>query len=334
MSRSDDAGELFRGGYACSQAVLMAFAPGLGLEAGAAARLAAGFAAGMRLGSTCGAVTGAIMVLGLALCEDEGAARDGRAKLAAPIRAFTDQFAEKMGALDCPGILGCDLRTPEGMATAEQRGLFDTVCVDAVREAARILEDMIGASPPAALAGAAAVTLQGCIAETTARVAPTIRPYQESDWASLWPFLHATIAAGETYAFPPQSSETEMHRAWVETPRATYVACAADGRVLGTYYLKPNHPGPGAHVCNCGFVVAQEAQGQGVATAMCVHAQAAAVFMGFRAMQFNLVACTNTRAIRLWRRLGFTVVGTLPGAFHHQRLGFVDAFVMYKHLAG
>jgi ribosomal protein S18 acetylase RimI-like enzyme len=104
--------------------------------------------------------------------------------------------------------------------------------------------------------------------------------------------------------------------------------------VLGTYYLKPNHPGPGAHVCNCGFVVAQEAQGQGVATAMCVHAQAEAVRMGFRAMQFNLVACTNTRAIRLWRRLGFAVVGTLPGAFHHQRLGFVDALVMYKHLAG
>jgi len=309
----------------------MAYAPSVGLEADAAARLAVGFAAGMRLGGTCGAVTGAIMVLGLALCEGDCTAPDGRAKLAAPFRVFNERFAEKMGALDCPGILGCDLRTPGGMATAEERGLFDTVCMDAVREAACILEDMIGA-PPASLAGAAAGTVPEHVAETTARVAPTIRPYRESDWASLWPFLHATIAAGETYAFPPQSSETEMHRAWVETPRATYVACAADGRVLGTYYLKRNHPGPGAHVCNCGFVVAQEAQGQGIATAMCVHAQAEAVFMGFRAMQFNLVACTNTRAIRLWRRLGFTVVGTLPGAFHHQRLGFVDALVMYKEL--
>jgi C_GCAxxG_C_C family probable redox protein len=311
----------------------MAFAPGLGLEAGAAARLAAGFAAGMRLGSTCGAVTGAIMVLGLALCEGDCAAGDGRAVLAAPVRAFTDRFAEKMGALDCPGILGCDLRTPEGMATAESRGLFDTVCVDAVREAVRLLEGMIGAPPTVAFAGAEAATVPDRTAQTASHAAPTIRPYRESDWASLWPFLHATVAAGETYAFPPQSSEAEMHRAWVETPRATSVACASDGRVLGTYYLKPNHPGPGSHVCNCGFVVAQEAQGQGIATAMCEHAQAEAVSMGFRAMQFNLVACTNTRAIRLWQRLGFTVVGTLPGAFQHQRLGFVDALVMYKVLA-
>jgi len=143
MSRSDDAGDLFRGGYACSQAILVAYAPLVGLEAGEAARLAAGFAAGMRLGSTCGAVTGAIMVLGLALCEGDCAAPDRRAALAVPIRAFTDQFAEKVGALDCPGILGCDLRAPEGMATAEERGLFDTVCVDAVRQAARILEEMV-----------------------------------------------------------------------------------------------------------------------------------------------------------------------------------------------
>ena len=55
--------------------------------------------------------------------------------------------------------------------------------------------------------------------------------------------------------------------------------------------------------------------------------------MGFLAMQFNLVVSTNERAIRLWEKLGFHVVGTLPRAFRHQRLGFVDALVMYKELA-
>ena len=330
MSRVDEAGALFLSGHACSQAVLAAYAPVLGLDADAAVRLAAGFAAGMRLGGTCGAVTGAIMVLGLALREGDCATRDGRAALAAPMRAFTDRFAETMGSLDCPGILGCDLRTPEGMAAAEREALFETVCVAAVREAARILEDMIDAPRSGAPAGDAPGRESDVPA--TSRLLPSIRPFQESDWPSVWPFLHATVAAGETYAFPPQSSETEMHRAWIETPCATYVACGPDGRVLGTYYVKPNHPGPGSHVCNCGFVVAPEAQGRGIASAMCVHAQAEAVSLGFRAMQFNLVACTNTRAISLWRRLGFSVVGTLPGAFHHQRLGFVDALVMYKEL--
>ena len=102
--------------------------------------------------------------------------------------------------------------------------------------------------------------------------------------------------------------------------------------MLGTYYIKPNQPGLGSHVCNCGYVVAADAQGHGIATAMCEHSQHEARAMGFRAMQFNLVVSTNTRAIRLWQRLGYDVVATLPAAFRHARFGYVDALVMYKTL--
>jgi RimJ/RimL family protein N-acetyltransferase len=161
---------------------------------------------------------------------------------------------------------------------------------------------------------------------------PLIRRFRETDWTSVWPLLRTTFAAGDTYAYSPQSTEAEVHRAWVEVPTSTYVACAPDGRLLGTYYLKPNQAGLGAHVCNCGYVVAPEAAGRGVATAMCEHSQAEAMAGGFRAMQFNLVVSTNERAVRLWQRLGFSIVGRLPGAFRHQRLGFVDAVVMYKEL--
>ncbi len=161
----------------------------------------------------------------------------------------------------------------------------------------------------------------------------SIRRYQDSDWPAIWPLLHATFAAGETYAYAPQTSEAQAHHSWIEAPAATYVACSGDGRVLATYYLKANQPGLGSHVCNCGFVVASEAEGQGIASAMCQHAQSEAVAMGFLAMQFNLVVATNERAVRLWKKLGFAVVGTLPGAFRHQRLGLTDALVMYKTLA-
>jgi ribosomal protein S18 acetylase RimI-like enzyme len=87
-----------------------------------------------------------------------------------------------------------------------------------------------------------------------------------------------------------------------------------------------------AETYNCGYVVAPGAQGQGIAAAMCEHSQREAVSLNFRAMQFNLVVATNERAIRLWQKLGFSVAGTLPRALHHQRLGFVDALVMYKEL--
>jgi ribosomal protein S18 acetylase RimI-like enzyme len=161
----------------------------------------------------------------------------------------------------------------------------------------------------------------------------SIRRYRETDWSAVWRLLQTTFKSGDTYAFPPESTEAEIHKAWVEVPSATYVACTADGRLLGTYILKPNQPGLGSHVCNCGYVVAPEAQGQGIASAMCEHSQQEAVSMGFLAMQFNLVVSTNVRAVRLWQKLGFSVVGTLPRAFRHQQLGFVDALVMYKELA-
>lgn len=160
-----------------------------------------------------------------------------------------------------------------------------------------------------------------------------IRFYQDSDWPAVWPLLQATFAAGDTYAYSPQSTEADIHKAWVELPMATYVALDAQGQLLGTYFIKPNQPGLGAHVCNCGYVVSPAVQGRGVASAMCTHSQTEAVALGFLAMQFNLVAATNERAVRLWQRMGFAVVGRLPRAFRHQRLGLVDAVVMFKTLA-
>jgi ribosomal protein S18 acetylase RimI-like enzyme len=159
-----------------------------------------------------------------------------------------------------------------------------------------------------------------------------IRPFQPDDWHSLWPILKGTFAAGDTYAFSPESTEKETFKAWIGTPLATYVALGGSGEIEGTYFLKPNQPGLGSHVCNCGYVVAPQARGRGIATAMCEHSQAEAVRFGFRAMQFNLVVSTNTGALRLWQRLGFHIVGKLPGAFRHVQHGYVDAFVMYKQL--
>lgn len=159
-----------------------------------------------------------------------------------------------------------------------------------------------------------------------------IHPFEENHWPAVWQLLQTTFATGDTYAFAPQSPEADIYRAWVQTPSATFVASKDSGDIVGTYFIKPNQPGLGSHVCNCGYVVDASAQGQGVASAMCEHSQRQAVALGFRAMQFNLVVQSNARAIRLWQKLGFSIVGTLPGAFLHARLGYVDALVMFKTL--
>ena len=160
----------------------------------------------------------------------------------------------------------------------------------------------------------------------------SIRGFSPGDWPQVWPLLQETFASGDTYAFDPQSTEAEMHKAWIQTPQRTYVAVAQKGEVVGTYILKPNQPGLGSHVCNCGYVVASSSRGQGVAKQMCEHSQAVAKSLGFRAMQFNLVVSTNEGAVRLWQRLGFAIVGTVPEAFNHRTRGYVSANVMHKTL--
>ncbi len=152
------------------------------------------------------------------------------------------------------------------------------------------------------------------------------------DWSSVWKIIEPVFRSGETYAFSPEISETDVYKVWVETPTATYVAKNDSDEVLGTYYIKPNQPALGSHVCNCGYIVGEESRGKGVASLMCEHSQREAKQLGFRAMQFNLVVSTNEGAVRLWQKLGYAIVGTLPGAFKHSRYGFVDAFVMYKQL--
>jgi len=104
------------------------------------------------------------------------------------------------------------------------------------------------------------------------------------------------------------------------------------GTLVGTYYLRANHKGGGAHVANCGYVTSTRASGRGVARAMCLHSLDVAAAKGFAAMQFNFVVASNERAVGLWKRLGFAIVGTLPQAFRHPRLGCVDAYVMYRSL--
>jgi RimJ/RimL family protein N-acetyltransferase len=159
-----------------------------------------------------------------------------------------------------------------------------------------------------------------------------IREANSSDFDQIWAIFAPIVAAGETYAYSPDTTRDEAVHLWMEKPEATFVAVAGDD-IVGTYTLRRNQPGLGAHVCNCGYMVAETARGMGVATQMCRHSQREALARGFLAMQFNLVVTTNEIAVRLWEKLGFAIVGRLPGAFRHQKLGFVDAFVMYKWLA-
>jgi L-amino acid N-acyltransferase YncA len=158
-----------------------------------------------------------------------------------------------------------------------------------------------------------------------------IRAATNADCDAIWNIFHEIVIAGDTYAFDPAMSRGEALAYWFRSDTRTYVA-ENDGRVVGTYILRPNQSGPGCHIANAGFMVTSIAQGSGMGRAMAEHCLSEARRMGFRAMQFNFVVSTNTAAIHLWKQLGFEIVGTLPGAFRHPEKGYVDVYVMYRSL--
>ena len=159
-----------------------------------------------------------------------------------------------------------------------------------------------------------------------------IRPFAPSDWPAVWALLELVFRAGETFPHDPAITEEQARALWVEQTQAVMVAVDQAGAVAGTYYLKPNSLALGAHVANAGYVVAEHCRRQGIGSRLCQHSLQAARRLGFRAMQFNLVVSTNTAGLRCWQSNGFQVVGTLPGAFRHKQLGYVDALVMFQGL--
>lgn len=163
-----------------------------------------------------------------------------------------------------------------------------------------------------------------------------IRKAAPTDWPEIWAILQPAFAAGDSYPCPIDMLEEDARAYWLAPGHAVYVATSGDdvsGGLLGTYYLRTDQGGLGDHICNCGFVVAETARGRGVAGAMCVHAEKTAREGGYLGMRFNLVVATNEAGVRAWEKAGFGIVGTVPKAFRHKDLGFVDAHVMFKWLA-
>jgi len=161
----------------------------------------------------------------------------------------------------------------------------------------------------------------------------TIREAREGDGDAIWEIFRATVAPGNAFVYDPRTPREEAMAYWFAKGTRTYVA-EHDGKIVGSYILRDNRPGLGNHVSNAGFMVDPDERRLGVGFAMGEHALAEARRLGYRAMQFNFVISTNESAVRLWQRLGFRIIGTLPGAFRHSQKGLVDAYVMFRSLEG
>jgi L-amino acid N-acyltransferase YncA len=163
--------------------------------------------------------------------------------------------------------------------------------------------------------------------------APDIRQARADDWSAIWPIWHSVVSAGETYVWSPSTSESEARATWMLSPPAeVWVVDDKTDGIIATAVVKPNQLGLGDHVANASFMVAPSCTGRGVGRQLAEAVLERARELGYQAMQFNAVVATNEPAIKLWRSLGFEVVGTIPEGFRHAARGRVDLLIMHRHL--
>lgn len=155
---------------------------------------------------------------------------------------------------------------------------------------------------------------------------------KEKDAEAVWEILNLVVEGGDTLVFAPDSSKEKMLTYWGTDDKFAYV-CEIENQIVGTFYIKANQPDLGSHVANAGYLVHPNQRGKGIAETMCKFSLEEARNLGFKAMQFNIVISTNEVAVRLWQKCGFEIIGRIPKAFQHQKLGLVDAFVMYQWLS-
>ncbi|MFJ8970179.1 GNAT family N-acetyltransferase [Streptomyces anulatus] len=160
-----------------------------------------------------------------------------------------------------------------------------------------------------------------------------IREATSEDWPAIWPFFHAIVSAGETLTYPLDLGEEDAEGWWfVAAPSRVVVAVDDDGTVLGTAKMNRNHMGNGSHIASATYMVDPAHSGRGVGRALCEYSVDWARAEGYRAMQFNAVVESNTHAVKLYRSIGFDVIGTLPEGFNHPTQGYVGLHIMHKAL--
>jgi ribosomal protein S18 acetylase RimI-like enzyme len=158
-----------------------------------------------------------------------------------------------------------------------------------------------------------------------------IRKAAATDADEIWDIIKEVIATGDTYVFDPASSKEKMLRFWLAQDKYTFVALL-NKEIVGTFLIKDNQPDLGSHIANAAYMTAPKAYGQGVGKKMGEFSLEEARRIGYKAMQFNFVIKSNARAVQLWKKLGFNIIGEIPDAFNHRRDGLTNAYIMHRKL--
>ena len=134
----------------------------------------------------------------------------------------------------------------------------------------------------------------------------------EGDITSSARLLNEVIEEGRSWPF-----ETPLNRdqfcQYFMSGCALVVRHSDEGIIVGCFYVKPNFPARSSHVANGGFITNPLWRRRGIGTLMGEIFVRVAPDLGYKSALFNLVYTNNVASVKLWSKLGFKVVGTIPG---------------------
>lgn len=161
----------------------------------------------------------------------------------------------------------------------------------------------------------------------------TLRAARLEDFEEIYAIFCRVLTEGKTYSYTLEEMTPERSLAyWISAPGTHCFVADVAGKVAGVAAIRHNRTGRAGHVANASFIVHPEYRRMGIARALGNKALQYARKQKYKAMQFNFVVSVNEVAVKLWKSLGFNIVGTLPKGFHHATKGLVDVYIMHRFL--
>ena len=158
-----------------------------------------------------------------------------------------------------------------------------------------------------------------------------VRPYAEGDVPAMVNIWNEVVSDGVAF---PQEDFLNLGTGRAFFAAQTHCGVAADehGAICGLYILHPNNIGRCGHICNASYAVAGAKRGLHIGEALVSDCLLQGKKHGFRVLQFNAVVASNTHARRLYERLGFVQLGTIPGGFRMKDGTYEDICPYYHTL--
>ncbi len=159
-----------------------------------------------------------------------------------------------------------------------------------------------------------------------------MRPLDDESLAAAVAIWDEVVEEG--VAFPQMDIlDTDSGREFFLSQTYTGIAVDTDtDEPVGLYILHPNNVGRCAHICNTSYAVRRDRRGMGIGGILVKDSLSKAKDLGFRILQFNAVVATNTRALKLYEKLGFKQLGVIPGGFLMKDGHYEDIIPHYRLL--